>query len=194
MKLVVGLGNPGLKYEKTRHNVGFRVIDMLSQETGISVNRSKFKGLMGKGLIEGEDVILLKPLTYMNLSGESVREAMNFFKIEPEDLIVICDDIDIPFGTIRIKGRGSAGTHNGLKSIIGQIGSQNFPRIRISVGQKPPYMDLAAFVLSSFSPEEEQVLHFELKNGRDGVLSILEKGLQKTMSQFNGLKYEKNEE
>ena len=190
MYLIVGLGNPGDKYEKTRHNVGFQTIDLLSDEYSISVDRSKFKSLMGKGRIEGEEVVLLKPLTYMNLSGEAVREAVNFYKLPPENIIVICDDIDIPFGTIRVKQKGSAGTHNGLKSIVKEIKTEQFPRIKIAVGQKPVYMDLAAFVLSNFSKEEERILRMEIKDAKDAAATIVRKNIQDTMSRFNGIKHE----
>ena len=190
MYIIAGLGNPGDKYEKTRHNVGFQTIDLLSDQYKISVDRSKFKSLMGKGRIEGEEVVLLKPLTYMNLSGEAIREAANFYKLPPENIIVICDDIDIPFGTIRIKQKGSAGTHNGLKSIVQEIKTENFPRIKIAVGQRPGFMDLASFVLSSFSKEEERILRMEIKDAKDAIETILRKNIQEGMSRFNGIKHE----
>lgn len=190
MYLIVGLGNPGDKYEKTRHNVGFHAIDLLSDEYGISVDRSKFKSLMGKGRIEGEEAVLMKPMTYMNLSGEAVREAVNFYKLPPENIIVLCDDIDIPFGTIRIKQKGSAGTHNGLKSIVKEIKTEQFPRVKIAVGQRPGYMDLAAFVLSTFSKEEERIIRLEVKDAKDAVATILRKNLQEGMSRYNGIKHE----
>lgn len=192
MYLIVGLGNPGDKYTKTRHNVGFRVIDLLGEEYGISVDRSKFKALMGKGRIEGEEVVLLKPMTYMNLSGESVREAANFYKSKPEEIIVICDDIDIPFGTIRIKGKGSAGTHNGLKSIVKEMGYSDFPRVKISVGDKPSYMDLAAFVLSQFTAEEERIIRLEIKDAKDAIATIVGKDLNAGMNGYNGIRHEIN--
>ncbi|MDO5649366.1 MAG: aminoacyl-tRNA hydrolase [Gallicola sp.] len=190
MYLIAGLGNPGGKYENTRHNVGFQTIDLLSDAYGIAVDRSKFKSLMGKGRIEGEEAVLLKPLTYMNLSGEAVKEAMNFYKLPPENVIVICDDIDIPFGTIRIKQKGSAGTHNGLKSIVKEIKTDQFPRVKIAVGQKPGYMDLAAFVLSTFSKEEERIVRMEIKDAKDAIGTILRKNIQDGMSLFNGIKHE----
>lgn len=190
MYLIVGLGNPGDKYEKTRHNVGFHTIDLLSDAYGISVDRSKFKSLMGKGRIEGEEAVLMKPMTYMNLSGEAVREAVQFYKLPPENIIVICDDIDIPFGTIRIKQKGSAGTHNGLKSIVKEIKTEQFPRVKIAVGQRPGYMDLAAFVLSTFSKEEERIIRLEVKDAKDAVATILRKNLQEGMSRYNGIKHE----
>ena len=158
MYCIVGLGNPGLKYENTRHNAGFLTIDYLANKFGIDVKKSKFKSLYGQGVISGQKVMLVKPQTYMNNSGEAVREIKNFYKFDMDKLIVIYDDIDIEFGTIRIRKKGSAGTHNGMKSIIYQIQDDKFPRIKIAVGKKPEYMDLANFVLSGFTEKEAEVI------------------------------------
>lgn len=142
MIVIAGLGNPGTKYSSTRHNMGFDVIDVLAQKFDIKVNKIKFKGLLGEGTWAGEKIVLIKPSTYMNLSGESIRPLFDFYKLKPEELIVIVDDIDIEFGTIRLKKKGSAGTHNGLKSIISQTGTDQFPRLKIGVGQNQIIMTL----------------------------------------------------
>jgi PTH1 family peptidyl-tRNA hydrolase len=158
MWLITGLGNPGAKYTYNWHNCGFMSIEVLAQRNHISFNKNKFRGEYGQGTISGEKVILLRPQTYMNLSGESVREAMSFFKIEPENLIVLYDDIDLPRGTIRVRAKGGPGTHNGMKSIISQIGTTDFPRIRIGCGPVPEHWDLADFVLSDINKEEQETM------------------------------------
>lgn len=191
MYIVVGLGNPGLKYESTRHNVGFMTIDKLAEEYGIDVKRSKFKSLVGEGNICGEKVILVKPQTYMNESGRAVLDLMNFYKIDMENLIVVLDDIDIQFGTIRVKRKGSAGSHNGLKSIIYQIGRDDFPRIKIATGKKPPRMDLADFVLSKFSKDEKKVIEEETTAAKEAVIDIIDKGIDDTMNKFNSWSIDK---
>lgn len=163
MKVIVGLGNPGDKYVGTRHNVGFDVIDRLAQDYHIDVSTKKHKGLIGTGAMEGQKVVLVKPQTYMNLSGECVRAVCDFYKIDPEeDLIVICDDISLDVGQLRLRAKGSAGGHNGLKSIIAHIGS-GFNRIKFGVGEKPEKMDLADYVLGHFPREEWELI-------REGVL------------------------
>ena len=144
--VLAGLGNPGKEYENTRHNIGFDVIDRLAEEENIAVMESKHKALIGKGYVAGQKVILAKPQTYMNLSGESIREIADFYKIEPENIIILCDDINLSEGQLRIRLKGSAGGHNGLKNIISHLGTQEFPRIRIGVGEKPRGMDLADYV------------------------------------------------
>ena len=155
MYLIAGLGNPEKKYNGTRHNVGFGVIDVLSEKYDIDLTEAKFKGLYGKGRIAGERVILLKPLTYMNLSGESIRPLADYFKIDTEsELIVISDDIELDPGVIRIRPGGSAGGHNGLKNIIAQLGHSNFARVRVGVGKKPPRIDLVDWVLGHFDEED----------------------------------------
>ncbi len=155
MKLIVGLGNPGKKYEATRHNVGFCVIDELAKNLNISLNQEKWKGLFGFETINGEKVFLLKPLTYMNLSGESIRPLMDFYKIPLEDVLVIYDDLDLPPGKIRLRQKGGHGGHNGIKSLLAHLGSENFKRIRIGVGRPEPGEPVANYVLSTFSPSEK---------------------------------------
>lgn len=185
MYYIVGLGNPGLKYENTRHNVGFLTIDYLARENNIDVRKIKFKSLIGQGVISGQKVMLVKPQTYMNNSGEALREIYNYFDFEHDKLIVVYDDIDIDFGSIRIRKKGSAGTHNGMKSIIYNLKYDDFPRIKISVGKKPQYMDLANFVLSGFSKDEAKIIEEEIKLTSDAIVMILNEGIDKTMSMFN---------
>lgn len=188
MYCIVGLGNPGLKYENTRHNAGFLTIDYLANKYGIDVKKSKFKSLYGQGVISGQKVMLVKPQTYMNNSGEAVREIKNFYKFDIDKLIVIYDDIDIEFGTIRIRKKGSAGTHNGMKSIIYQIQDDKFPRIKIAVGKKPEYMDLANFVLSGFTEKEAEVIREEIKLAADSIETMIETGIDMSMNKFNSVK------
>lgn len=188
MYCIVGLGNPGLKYENTRHNVGFLTIDYLAKKFGIDVRKSKFKSLYGQGVISGQKVMLVKPQTYMNNSGEAVREIKNFYKFDMDKLIVIYDDIDIEFGTIRIRKKGSAGTHNGMKSIIYQIQDDKFPRIKIAVGKKPEYMDLANFVLSGFTEKEAEVIREEIKLAADSIETMIESSIDMSMNKFNSVK------
>lgn len=188
MYCIVGLGNPGLKYENTRHNAGFLTIDYLANKFGIDVRKSKFKSLYGQGVISGQKVMLVKPQTYMNNSGEAVREIKNFYKFDMDKLIVIYDDIDIEFGTIRIRKKGSAGTHNGMKSIIYQIQDDKFPRIKIAVGKKPEYMDLANFVLSGFTEKEAEVIREEIKLAADSIETMIESSIDMSMNKFNSVK------
>lgn len=188
MYCIVGLGNPGLKYENTRHNAGFLTIDYLANKFGIDVKKSKFKSLYGQGVISGQKVMLVKPQTYMNNSGEAVREIKNFYKFDMDKLIVIYDDIDIEFGTIRIRKKGSAGTHNGMKSIIYQIQDDKFPRIKIAVGKKPEYMDLANFVLSGFTEKEAEVIREEIKLAADSIETMIESSIDMSMNKFNSVK------
>lgn len=186
MYLIAGLGNPGSKYEYTRHNAGFMVIDDLAKKLNIKVNKLKFKSLIGEGFIGNEKVILMKPSTYMNDSGKAILDCFNYYNLSPENLIVICDDIDIPFGTIRIKKKGSAGTHNGLKSIIYLIQSQDFPRVKVSVGQNDNNYDLKDFVLSQFSKKEFEVLKKEIDMSSDACIKIVEENVDYAMNNFNG--------
>ncbi|WP_130819941.1 aminoacyl-tRNA hydrolase [Anaerococcus vaginimassiliensis] len=188
MYCIVGLGNPGLKYENTRHNAGFLTIDYLANKFGIDVKKSKFKSLYGQGVISGQKVMLVKPQTYMNNSGEAVREIINFYKFDIDKLIVIYDDIDIEFGTIRIRKKGSAGTHNGMKSIIYQIQDDKFPRIKIAVGKKPEYMDLANFVLSGFTEKEAEAIREEIKLAADSIETMIESSIDMSMNKFNSVK------
>lgn len=173
--LIVGLGNPGREYERTRHNVGFRAVDLLAQSLGTKIDRLKYRALVSPVVRVGEHrVMLMKPQTYMNSSGDAVKLAGIFYKLPPERILVFSDDITQPVGRLRIREDGSAGGHNGLKSIIAQLGTQSFPRIRIGVGAKPhPDYDLADWVLSSFSASEEQALSAALKNAADAAQDLL---------------------
>lgn len=177
--LIVGLGNPGREYERTRHNVGFRAVDLLAQSLGTKIDRLKYRALVSPVVRVGEHrVMLMKPQTYMNSSGDAVKLAGIFYKLPPERILVFSDDITQPVGRLRIREDGSAGGHNGLKSIIAQLGTQSFPRIRIGVGAKPhPDYDLADWVLSSFSASEEQALSAALKNAADAAQDLLLHGV-----------------
>ena len=185
--LIVGLGNPGPKYEMTRHNAGFLMLDAIAEHFNIEVRRVKFKGLYGKGTIAGQSAVLLKPSTFMNLSGQSVTEAAAFYKVPMDRVVVLFDDISLEPGRLRVRAEGSAGGHNGIKSIIQELGSQDFPRVKIGVGAKPnPEYDLAAWVLSTFSASEEKALAVSLKNAADAALSIIDNGVPETANRFNG--------
>ena len=188
MYFIVGLGNPGDKYENTRHNMGFLTIDYLSRKFDIKVKKLKFKSLYGQGEISGQKVMLIKPQTYMNSSGEAIRELRNYYNFDMDKLIVIVDDIDINFGTIRIKSKGSSGSHNGMKSIIYNLVDDSFPRIKIAVGKKPEYMDLANFVLSGFTEKEVEIIRDEIALASDAVEMILDSGVEKAMNKFNSIK------
>ena len=183
--LVVGLGNPGSQYEFTKHNVGFLTVDYLADKLNIKINKLKFKGLFAKEKIENEDVVLLKPQTYMNLSGESVRDFANFFKISPENIIVVVDDVDLPMGKIRIRKKGSAGTHNGMKSIIYQLQSDDFIRIKVGIEREDRKDDLADYVLKGFSKDEVPVMEESMERAAKAVLEILKKGPDVAMNKFN---------
>lgn len=194
MFLIVGLGNPSAKYEKTRHNVGFDVIDALADKYNIEVKEKKAKALCGSGYIEGQKVILVKPQTYMNLSGESVAPLMNFYKLDPAmDLIVVCDDINLEPGFIRIRKKGSAGGHNGIKDIIAKIDSDQFSRVKVGVGKKPADWDLADFVLSRFSKEERENLEEAIKDSVDALVHMVRDEIEEAMNLYNGKKPEKKE-
>jgi len=182
---VVGLGNPGKNYEGTRHNVGFDAIDLLAYRNNIKINKIKFKSVYGEGIIGNNKVILLKPQTYMNNSGMAVLDLYNFYKLPIENIIVVVDDIDIEFGTIRVKAKGSAGSHNGMKSIIYHLQSEKFPRVKIGVGQKKEGQDLADFVLSRFSREERDKIDLAIEKAALAVETIITAGVEKAMNQFN---------
>lgn len=187
MFLIAGLGNPGRQYEKTRHNMGFDTIDELIERHRIPQGGIAHKAMYGKGMIAGEKVLAVKPLTYMNLSGEAIREYVNYYKIDPEtELIVIYDDIDLEPGQIRIRKKGSAGGHNGIKSIIAQIGTQNFYRIKVGVGAKPKGWDLADYVLGRFSSEERELVDKAICDAADAVEMILKDGIEAAMNHYNG--------
>ena len=186
--LVVGLGNPGREYERTRHNVGFRAVELLAKQAGVKLDRAKFRGLTATAALAGQKLLLLKPETYMNLSGEAVQLAAMFYKLPIDRILVLSDDISLPVGKIRVRAEGSAGGHNGLKSVISQLGSQDFPRIRIGVGAKPhPDYDLADWVLSSFGAEEEKALAPALEHAAAAALELIQNGPAKAAAKFNGL-------
>ena len=185
--LIVGLGNPGLEYARTRHNAGFRSLDVLSGKLGCKVDKAKFQGLYGQTSYHGKKLYLLKPTTFMNLSGQSVLQLSAYFHIPPERIIVLFDDISLPPGRLRIRAEGSAGGHNGIKSIISQLGSQNFPRVKIGVGAKPaPDSDLVDWVLSTFSAAEEKALSFSLEKAADAALCIVDSGVPEAANRYNG--------
>ena len=193
--IIAGLGNPGREYAHTRHNVGFDTLDILSDRYDIPIDMARFNAHLGKGEIEGRKVILLKPQTYMNLSGESVSGAVNYYKADPEtDLIVIYDDIYLGIGDIRIRKQGSAGGHNGMKNIIRQLGSENYLRIRIGVGEKPREYDLADYVLSHFSAEERERLDAGLIDAANAAVLILKEGADAAMNRYNKKHREKPSE
>lgn len=189
MFLIAGLGNPDKKYEHTRHNIGFDVVDALADKYHISVMEKKHKGLCGTGVIDGVKVMLLKPLTYMNLSGESVVDAVNFYKLDPEtELLVIFDDISLAPGHIRIRKKGSAGGHNGIKNIIAHTGTQNFERIKVGVGEKPEGWDLADHVLGHFSEEDRKLVEEAISDAVDAAVMIVRDETDQAMNKYNSRK------
>ena len=185
MKLIVGLGNPGPEYDRTRHNMGFKVIDKLSAKYSIEVNHSKFKGMYGTGLINGEKIILFKPYTYMNLSGEAVEQIAAFYKVDLEDLIVIYDDIDIAPGLIRIRKSGSAGSHNGMKSVTQMMGSSAFPRVRVGTGKPDNTDHLIEYVIGAIDEDEKPLLEEGIQKAADAVSMIIEENIDLAMNRFN---------
>ena len=186
MYLIVGLGNPGREYENTRHNAGYMVVDALAEKCGIDVLEKKHKALIGKGVVAGQKCILMKPLTYMNLSGESVMDACQYYKIDPtQELIVISDDISLEVGKLRIRKKGSAGGHNGLKNITAHFGHDTFIRLKVGVGNKPPRMDLADYVLGHFTKEERTLMEEAAGRGAEAIQAILTEGPDKAMNLFN---------
>lgn len=186
MFVIVGLGNPGKEYRNTRHNIGFDVIDCIAQKESISLTEKKHKALIGKGIIEGQKVLLVKPQTYMNLSGESVRSVLDFYKIdEKEELLVISDDISLIPGQIRIRKKGSAGGHNGLKSIITYLGHDQFQRIRMGVGEKPSGYNLADYVLGHFDKNERRLVDEAILRAADAVKVIIREGADAAMNLYN---------
>ena len=193
MFLIVGLGNPGVEYAATRHNIGFDMITYLSDKYNIPVNSREGKALVGKGILAGEKVMLAQPQTYMNLSGESVRALMDYYKIDIEDLLVIYDDISLDVGQIRMRGKGSAGGHNGIKSIIQHTGTQEFARIKIGVGQKPEGGDLVKHVLGRFSREEDGMFRDVFAMAEEGLLAWLQEDMKSAMNKVNGRRIERNE-
>ena len=185
--LIVGLGNPGREYAHTRHNAGFRCLDLIAEELNCKVDKLKFQGLYNQVSYNGKKLFLLKPQTYMNLSGRAVVQLSAYFNIPPQRIIVLFDDISLPPGRLRIRGNGSAGGHNGIKSIIQELGSQDFPRVKIGVGAKPhPDYDLANWVLSGFSANEEKDLKVALDNGAKAALAIIDQGISEAANRYNG--------
>ena len=185
--LNVGLGNPGREYEKTRHNCGFRAIDSLADQLGCRIDKAKFQGLYGQTNYKGKKLLLLKPQTFMNLSGRSVLQLSAYFNVPPQRIIVMFDDISLEPGRLRVRKDGSAGGHNGIKSIIAEVGSQEFPRVKIGVGAKPhPEYDLANWVLSTFTALEEKALEPALKWAGEAALCIIDHGVPETANRYNG--------
>lgn len=192
MYIIAGLGNPGSKYENTRHNMGFKAIDAMASEFGIDVNRAKFKGLIGEGRIGSEKVILLKPQTYMNLSGQSVREIMNFYKIPEENLIVVYDDFDLPIGSIRVRKSGGPGTHNGMKSVVQELGSRKFPRVRVGIGSSDG--STIQFVIGKVGKDEQQILNEAAEAAASAAADIIRIGIENAMNIHNTRKSEKKDD
>ena len=187
--LIVGLGNPGKQYERTRHNAGFRAIDILAQKLGCKIDKGKFQGLYGQTTYAGKKLYLLKPQTFMNLSGRSVLQLSAYYSIPPQRIIVLFDDVSLDPGRLRVRAEGSAGGHNGIKSIIAEVGSQDFPRVKIGVGIKPhPEMDLADWVLSNFSAGDEKALNESLPQAAEAALCIIDHGIPETANRFNGFR------
>lgn len=185
--LIVGLGNPGREYANTRHNCGFRAVDALAEKLGCKIDKGKFQGLYGQTVYQGKKLFLLKPLTFMNASGRSVLQLSAYFNIPPQRIVVIFDDISLEPGKLRLRADGSAGGHNGIKSIISELGSQDFPRVKIGVGAKPnPDADLADWVLSGFSAAEEKVIANVVDSAADAALCILENGVSEAANRYNG--------
>lgn len=186
MYLIAGLGNPGREYANTRHNAGFCAVDRLADRYRISIETKKFHGLCGSGYIEGQKVLLLKPQTYMNLSGESIRAACDFYKIDPEEeLIVLYDDISLEPGQLRIRKKGSAGGHNGIKSIIAHLNTQVFRRVKIGVGEKPQGYDLADYVLGHFSKGEQELMGEAFDRAAQAAAAMLTEDMERVMNEYN---------
>lgn len=186
MYIIAGLGNPGRKYTGTRHNMGFEALDAVAAKYDIDIKKSKFNALYGEGTIEGEKAVLIKPQTFMNLSGDAIREFKNWYKVDNSQIIIIYDDVSLPVGKMRIRKKGSAGGHNGMKSIIYQLNSDEFPRIKLGVGSpENPEFDLADYVLGKFSKNETKVLIQTAINTADAVGEIIKNGCEKAMSKFN---------
>lgn len=183
MYIIAGLGNPGIKYEKTRHNMGFRVIDVLADRLGIDVSKNEFKALTGKGMAGGEKVLLVKPQTFMNLSGQSLQQVMHFYKEDHDHLMVIYDDLDIPLGSIRLRKSGGPGTHNGMRSVVQELGYRDFPRLRIGIGS--PDKDMVDFVIGKVPKEEQELLQEAAKLGAAAVEDYITLGIDLAMNRNN---------
>lgn len=185
MYIIIGLGNPEEDYSNTRHNMGFNVINKIAKQYEIEVSKNKFKGLYGSGIIEGEKVILLKPQTFMNLSGESIKEILQFYKIEVEQIIVIYDDIDIKPGTIKLRKTGGPGTHNGMKSVVHELNTQNFKRVRVGIGMPENKEDLIEYVIGAIPEEEKEKLEKGTELAKEAVIEIIKNGMDIAMNKFN---------
>ncbi len=185
MKIIVGLGNPGIKYAGTRHNAGFSALTILADSCGIALNKKEAKSITGHGVIAGEKAVLAMPQTYMNLSGEAVQELLHFYRVTPEDLIVLYDDVELDVGKLRIRGKGSAGGHNGMKSIIGCIGTDDFVRVRVGVGRKPEGYDLADHVLGRIPKDQLPLMREACDNAADAVKLIISEGVAKAQNRYN---------
>lgn len=185
MYLIVGLGNPEEEYAKTRHNMGFDVINKLSEKQGIKVNKNKFNSIYGTGTIEGEKVVLVKPQTYMNLSGEAVRDFKNFYKINIENLIIIYDDLDIEPGIIKIRKKGGPGTHNGMKSVVHEIQTEDFPRIRVGIGNPEYKNDLLNYILTKIPEEDYKILENSIERASNAIEEIIKNGIDSAMNKYN---------
>lgn len=187
MYLIAGLGNPTPKYEKTRHNMGFDCVDILAEKYKIALKKSRFRALVGKGEIGGKQVLLVKPLTFMNLSGEAVRKIANYYKIDTKkELVVIYDDTDLAIGAIRLKAKGSAGSHNGMKSIVENLGSEQFCRVRVGIGKRAENADMVDFVLGRFAPADRKEIDKALERAAESVVDIISNGIDCAMNDFNG--------
>lgn len=185
MYLIVGLGNPEQEYSNTRHNMGFDTVNKLAKQYEIEINKKKFKGVYGTGNIEGEKVIILKPQTYMNLSGESIKEAIDFYKIEGKNIIIIYDDIDIKPGIIKVRKTGGPGTHNGMKSVIQNIQMKEFPRVRVGIGMPQHKNDLINYVIGKIPKEEIEILDKSTTKAKEAVIEIIKNGINRAMNKFN---------
>ena len=185
MYLIVGLGNPEEEYSNTRHNMGFATINKLAKKLNIEVNKKKFNALYGSGIVNGQKIILIKPQTYMNLSGESVADICNYYNIDLENLIVIYDDIDLDVGKIRIRKKGSGGTHNGMKSVVSNLQTEDFPRIRIGIGEPTYKNDLLNFILTKIPNEEYKVLEKATENAANAIVDIISNGIDTAMNKYN---------
>ena len=185
MYIIVGLGNPEPEYSNTRHNMGFDTINKIAKKHNIEFSKTNFKGIYGTGIIEGEKVILLKPQTYMNLSGESVKEIIDFYKLNTDNLIIIYDDIDIEPGIIKLRKTGGPGTHNGMKSVIKEIGTEKFPRVRIGIGKPEHKGDLINYVIGKISEEDKKILEKSTDLAKEAVIEIVKSGVDKAMNLFN---------
>ncbi len=186
MLAIVGLGNPGEKYEHSRHNVGFDVISIIAAKLNTPIKKLKFQGTIGETIYKGEKLVLIKPQTFMNLSGLTVQEALSWYKLEPKDMLLLVDDIDLPLGQVRIRAKGGPGTHNGLRHIVQCTGSGDFPRVRVGVGSQPPGWDLADWVLSKYQTEEERKIAFDAYTlAADAALCWAENGIDVAMNRFN---------